>query len=198
MSHFSNIVSRAQQLLSEVLTSGDLAVDLTAGNGSDTLFLAQTVGPTGQILAFDIQEQALVNTFAKLKQAGIDVFRSGRTTRAIAPTGVTLIGASHEYLSEYLPAPPKGSSPTSVTFLEGTKPSPPAQIQLWLPYVIRQRCWQRWSDRCRRLSRSLRRRCGGEGVDALFAALPLKLWQVLRIDVPNSSAAPYLLVAEKK
>jgi hypothetical protein len=199
MSHFSNIVSRAQQLLSEVLTSGDLAVDLTAGNGSDTLFLAQTVGPTGQILAFDIQEQALVNTFAKLKQAGIDVFRSGRTTRAIAPTGVTLIGASHEYLSEYLPAPPKGII-ANLGYLPGGDETLTTRTDSTLAAL--------------RYSTEMLAKGGriavvvypghsggdaeGRGVDALFAALPLKLWQVLRIDVPNSSAAPYLLVAEKK
>ena len=38
---------------------GDTVVDATAGNGNDTLFLASLVGETGQVFAFDIQQQAL-------------------------------------------------------------------------------------------------------------------------------------------
>ena len=78
MSHLANIVSRSQQLLNEVLQPGDLAVDLTAGNGSDTLSLAQTVGPTGTVLAFDIQVQALATTTERLEQAACRVFQNSK------------------------------------------------------------------------------------------------------------------------
>ena len=37
-------------------------IDATMGNGHDTLFLCQLAGETGQVTAFDIQEQALENT----------------------------------------------------------------------------------------------------------------------------------------
>ncbi len=199
MSHFSNIVSRAQQLLSEVLTPGDLAVDLTAGNGSDTLFLAQAVGKTGQILAFDIQEQALVNSADKLKQAGIAVLLSKNPSRAIAPTGVTLIGASHEYLPEYLAAPPRGII-ANLGYLPGGDETVTTRTDSTLAAL-------RYSTEM--LAKGGRiavvvypGHSGGEeegrSVDVLFCSLSLKLWQVLRIEVPNSAAAPYLLVAEKK
>ena len=53
------------------LKLGDAALDATAGNGHDTLFLAQCVGPTGRVFAWDIQPLALERTAALLAQHGI-------------------------------------------------------------------------------------------------------------------------------
>jgi predicted methyltransferase len=39
----------------QVLRPGDTVVDATAGNGQDTLFLAEAVGPTGTVYALDVQ-----------------------------------------------------------------------------------------------------------------------------------------------
>lgn len=47
-------------LLRPLLRVGDLVVDATAGNGHDTEFLAECVGASGRVLAFDIQAAALV------------------------------------------------------------------------------------------------------------------------------------------
>ena len=49
-----------------------LAVDATAGNGKDTVFLAQRLAKNGKIYSFDIQEQALQQTASLLKQQGLD------------------------------------------------------------------------------------------------------------------------------
>jgi len=49
----------AHQLVGERLFPGDFAVDATAGNGHDTAFLAKIVGPTGRVLAIDIQKSAI-------------------------------------------------------------------------------------------------------------------------------------------
>ena len=49
----------AHRLLEGVVCEGSLAVDATAGNGHDTLFLARLVGPTGRVLAFDVQAAAI-------------------------------------------------------------------------------------------------------------------------------------------
>lgn len=43
----------------EQVKEGDLCIDATMGNGSDTLLLARLAGRTGHVRAFDIQEQAL-------------------------------------------------------------------------------------------------------------------------------------------
>lgn len=57
--HNTNIV---KILLDRKLQSGDIVVDATMGNGNDTLFLCQKVLPLGKVYAFDIQEDALINT----------------------------------------------------------------------------------------------------------------------------------------
>lgn len=41
---------------------GRLAIDATAGNGHDTLFLAELVGTTGRVWAVDLQEAAIALT----------------------------------------------------------------------------------------------------------------------------------------
>ncbi|MEM1441011.1 MAG: class I SAM-dependent methyltransferase [Verrucomicrobiota bacterium] len=55
----------AHDLVRKRIREGDIAVDATVGNGHDTLFLAELVGPTGKVIGFDIQEQAIEMTLAK-------------------------------------------------------------------------------------------------------------------------------------
>lgn len=82
--HFS------RQLLSEVLQPGDIAVDATMGNGNDTLLLAELVGQTGFVYAFDVQSQAIENTKKRL-------FATPWEQR------VQLIFDGHQNLGFYLP-----------------------------------------------------------------------------------------------
>lgn len=58
-------------LLKGHITPGDLAIDATAGNGHDTCFLAEAVGPSGKVIAIDIQEQAITSTRFRLQQSGL-------------------------------------------------------------------------------------------------------------------------------
>jgi len=51
------VLQYAQQLLKATVEEGDTVVDATAGNGHDTLFLAQLVGDSGQVYAFDVQKK---------------------------------------------------------------------------------------------------------------------------------------------
>ena len=50
---------------------GDFCIDATAGNGNDTQLLCELVGNTGKVLAFDVQEQAVSNTKARLQKLGL-------------------------------------------------------------------------------------------------------------------------------
>lgn len=59
----------SHQLLEECVSPGNTVIDCTMGNGHDTLFLAQLVGESGQVYGFDIQQQALDATTARLKEA---------------------------------------------------------------------------------------------------------------------------------
>ncbi len=79
----------SHQLLNEIVNEGDHVIDATMGNGNDTLFLAELVGTTGQVYAFDIQEQALQNTRDKISDY------SERTT---------LYLAGHETIEEKISA----------------------------------------------------------------------------------------------
>lgn len=63
--------ARAHREVAAVLREGDLAVDATAGNGHDTVFLAGLVGATGKVIAFDVQEQAIASTRQRLAAAGL-------------------------------------------------------------------------------------------------------------------------------
>lgn len=58
----------AHKNIEDFITKEDIAVDMTAGNGSDTLFLASLCK---HVYAFDIQENAICNTKRLLESVGI-------------------------------------------------------------------------------------------------------------------------------
>ncbi|MDO4434720.1 MAG: class I SAM-dependent methyltransferase [Alysiella sp.] len=66
-----NILSFVHQLLRSHIQAGDDVMDGTAGNGHDTLLLAQCVGNTGKVYAFDIQAAALDATAQRLQIHGL-------------------------------------------------------------------------------------------------------------------------------
>ena len=53
------------------LVPGGFAVDATAGNGHDTVFLCHAVGPQGRVLALDIQQKAVDATNMRLQKMGL-------------------------------------------------------------------------------------------------------------------------------
>ena len=61
----------ARDVLRRAVRPGDRAVDATMGNGHDTLFLCEAVGPGGHVFSFDIQAQALENTERLLTENGV-------------------------------------------------------------------------------------------------------------------------------
>ena len=67
-----SVTQHVHDLVRPHLKPGDAALDATAGNGHDTLFLAQCVGPTGRVFAWDIQSVALEKTAATLAVQGIE------------------------------------------------------------------------------------------------------------------------------
>lgn len=78
----------AHREVAAVLRPGDLAIDATAGNGHDTVFLAERVGELGKVLAFDVQAEAIAAARARVAVAGL-------TAR------VVFIHGSHVDLSEH-------------------------------------------------------------------------------------------------
>jgi tRNA A58 N-methylase Trm61 len=57
-------------LVKEALREGDLAIDATAGNGHDTAFLAECVGASGRVIAFDIQAEAMQQARMHVNECG--------------------------------------------------------------------------------------------------------------------------------
>lgn len=53
------ILPFSKYLIDQFVETGDTVVDATCGNGNDTLYLAEAIGPTGAVHAFDIQEAAI-------------------------------------------------------------------------------------------------------------------------------------------
>ncbi len=120
-----------KHFIKEHVGEGDTVVDFTMGNGNDTLFLSKTVGKSGKVYAFDIQEEALTSTKSHLEAEG-------------APENYELICASHHRVKEFVKAPIKGgmfnlgylprSGKKAVTTLrETTMPAVEAAIDLLLP-----------------------------------------------------------------
>ena len=113
------------------LFEGGVAVDFTMGNGNDTLFLSETVGETGRVYAFDVQEAALASTEARLRAAG-------------APENYKLICASHHLVKDYVKEPidagmfnlgylPGSGQKALTTMRETTMPAVEAAIELLKP-----------------------------------------------------------------
>jgi glycine oxidase len=78
----------AHRIVRRALKRGDTAIDATAGNGFDTLFLSQCVGDTGNVYSIDLQQLAIERTREKLLSAG--------------KLGVTLIHGDHAALVSQL------------------------------------------------------------------------------------------------
>ena len=112
----------AQQAVAQVLRPGDLAIDATAGNGHDTVFLARQVGLQGKVYAFDIQPQALRNTAQRLRQHDVQAT-------------VQLIQAGHQQLDQYLP--PSLPAPLSAAMFNlGYLPGSDKQVTTGAPGTL--------------------------------------------------------------
>ncbi|MDR0137946.1 class I SAM-dependent methyltransferase [Metabacillus idriensis] len=91
----------AKSILSKAVTEGDIAIDATIGNGHDTVFLAELVGETGHVYGFDIQDDAIHATSARLSEHSL-------TDR------VTLFKESHEKADDCLPAAVSGNIASAI------------------------------------------------------------------------------------
>jgi predicted methyltransferase len=101
------LTETVHRILGSQLRAGDVAVDATAGNGHDTLFLSETVGPKGKVYAFDVQEAAIEITRARLSSSGLE--------------NVELLRESHADLVRFLPAEHHGRV-AAITFNLGYLP----------------------------------------------------------------------------
>ncbi len=90
------VLQYAQTLLKSAVGDGDIAVDATAGNGHDTLFLAELVGDDGFVYAFDVQKQAVDATLHRLLDNALE-------HRAL------VLKDGHENVAKYVDKPVSGA-----------------------------------------------------------------------------------------
>ena len=81
------ILPFAKKLMGETIVAGEIVIDATTGNGNDTLYLAELVGDSGRVFAFDIQQAALDTTLQRLGELS---------------ERVSLILDSHEHVKKYV------------------------------------------------------------------------------------------------
>lgn len=90
-------VGRAHEWLSVALQPGCVALDMTAGNGHDTRFLAEKVGCDGRVVALDVQQVAIDKTKALLERHGLSG-RANLITGSHADMARILTEAGVDYL----------------------------------------------------------------------------------------------------
>ncbi|MBN6188678.1 methyltransferase domain-containing protein [Aneurinibacillus sp. BA2021] len=180
------ITEMAHRLLAERVQAGDTVVDATAGNGHDTLFLAQLVGEGGHVHAYDIQAKAIEATRERLKARGLE----GR---------VTLHHASHAGIRElsdvlqavifnlgYLP----GSDKTVITTAGETVAAVQGALSHLLPggmVVIVAYVGHDGGE------------AEAEALEAYVRSLPLHEYLVLKYAYINpNNEPPYIVAIEKK
>lgn len=182
-----SVLSFAHQLLRARLQAGDAALDGTAGNGHDTLLLAQCVGSGGKVWAFDIQQQALDNTAQRLQQAS-------------AHEPVQLCLAGHETLAQYVDRPL-----AAAIFNFGYLPGGDKKVttQGANSVAALQAAAECLAEEGLLLAVIYSGHAAGAAEAALIddwaAALPQTRFQVLRYGFINQrNAPPYLLAVEKR
>ena len=196
----TRVVNWGHELLAETVSKGQLAVDLTAGNGYDTLMLHRLVGSSGQVVAFDIQLQALHNTRQRLVDQGA-VVRLRRAAEAPLESlpGVDLVAAGHEFMKDFLPAAPQGiianlgylpgGDQQLVTRAESTLQALQHASDLLAPggrlAVVVYPGHPGGSEE-------------GQRVSSFFTDLCALSFQVVQLKVLNCAQSPFLLVAGKK
>ena len=87
---YKPLTTLAHNTLLTSVKAGSYVIDATIGNGHDTLFLAQSVGNTGKVFGFDIQESAIRKTKTRLSEHNCF-------------TQVELYFSGHENIAELIP-----------------------------------------------------------------------------------------------
>jgi len=87
-------LAQSHEYAKKIVHAGDTVIDATMGNGHDTAFLAELVGDAGKVYAFDIQQEAVENTRARLEKLGLSEW-------------CILINDSHDRLDQYVCGPIK-------------------------------------------------------------------------------------------
>ena len=169
------------------LHEGDIAVDFTMGNGHDTEFLSKTVGESGHVFAFDVQEQALASTSEHLKAVG-------------CPDNYTLILDSHHNVKKYVDVPikagmfnlgylPGSGNKALTTMRETTLPAVENALSLLdRDAILMVAVYPGHPEGA----------LEGEELQRYFATLSRYKLCIAKFQMVNSPTSPYFMIAETK
>ena len=169
------------------LRPGDVAVDCTMGNGNDTAFLSETVGETGRVYAFDIQETAIESTRAHLAALG-------------CPENYTLIHASHHRILEFVKESPKAVM-FNLGYLPGSGKKQVTTLRETTMEAVRGALSILASDGILLVAvypGHEEGRLEGEMLGEYFATLDRRLICCSCFKIVNSPTSPYFYIVEKK
>ncbi len=130
MRHLEDLIALSRRTLSSALAlareSEDpvFAVDATAGNGHDTLFLASEAGIRGRVWAFDVQGAAIAATRERFAQEAPGLLQH-----------VVFARAGHETAGDVLPAEAAGRV-RAVTFNLGYLPGSDKRVVTRVPTTL--------------------------------------------------------------
>ncbi len=180
-----NLRETEKSFLAPHLVEGGTAVDFTMGNGNDTLWLSEKVGETGRVYAFDIQEEAVARTEARMKN------------EAKYPN-YHLICASHHRVSEFVSSPIcagifnlgflPGGDKSVTTLRETTLPAVEAALALLAPKGALLIAVYPGHEEGR---------LEGEMLDRALSALPQKQYSVSCLKIVNAPDCPFFYLIEK-
>lgn len=165
------------------------AFDATAGNGHDTLWLAELVGDNGRVFAVDIQECALSKTRQRLQEANLE-------------HRVSLFLSGHEKMAYLLPEEVKGHLHLAIYnlgYLPGGDKSVKTLPETTLQSLNECKNWLAPGGMI--LLTVYPGHVGGEEeteqVGAWIASLDSRYWRVVRFQALNrQSPAPFVYVVE--
>ena len=176
----------ARDVLARAVRPGDVVIDATMGNGHDTAFLCDAVGPTGRVFAFDVQEAAVASTDRLLRENGL-------RDRA------ELILAGHQEMDRYVREPVRaivfnlgwlpGGDHGVTTRWETTKKAVEKALSLLLPGGVLVICAYPGHAEGNRERQEL---------SSFLSALSNRTWNVLRQRFLNAGpGAPECFVVQK-
>ena len=194
------IVPWSHDLLAEVVSPGDLAIDLTAGRGQDTLALWRMVGEQGQVIAFDVQQDALMQTLQRLSASGATVRLVDQANQPLSnQPGVDLIHCCHSRYADIVI-----NAPTAIIanlgYLPGGNQQMITRSETTLAALHRALAGLAVGGRIAVVVYPGHDGGGEEAmcVERFFSALDSTNYDVLQVQLPNRIQAPGLLVAEKR
>ncbi|HVJ47868.1 class I SAM-dependent methyltransferase [Desulfitobacterium sp.] len=176
-----------REILAPRIAPGNTVLDLTAGRGRDTLFLAQAVGAEGRVHAFDIQETALTETRRLLEKQGV-------------AERVSLYAADHALVRDFV-SEPVNLAMFNLGYLPGSDHSITTQAVSTLQAL--QATLELLAENGILVLTIYRGHLGGEeeakAVQQYLASLPRKIYSVLEGQYINQGdKAPYWILVQKK